>query len=64
MGRDGGFGGAAAGDEGAFFDEAADGAEGVVEGAVGFGEDEGVGAAEDDGDGFAGGEGRRGGGGG
>lgn len=46
------FGGAAAGDEGAFFDEAADDAEGVVEGTFGFVEDEGVGAAADDGDGL------------
>ena len=50
---DGDFRGAAAGNEGAFFHEAADDADGVVEGAFGFVEDEGVGAAADDGDGFS-----------
>lgn len=39
---------AAAGDQGFLLDEAADDAEGVVEGAFGFVEDEGVGATADD----------------
>jgi len=44
------LGRAAAGDEGFLLDEAADDAEGVVEAALGFVEDEGVGAAADNGD--------------
>ena len=61
---DGDFGGAAAGDEGAFFYQAADDAESVVEGAFGFVEDEAVGAAADDGDGLGFGRAGCGGGGG
>lgn len=49
---DGYFGGAAAGDEGFLFHEAADHADGVVEGTFCLVEDEGVGAAADDGDSF------------
>ena len=47
------LGRAAAGDERFFLDQAADHAQGVVEAALGFVEDEGVGAAADDGDGLA-----------
>ena len=53
--RDFYFGRAAASDEGAFFDQAADYAEGVVQRALGFVKDEAVGAAANDADGGAGG---------
>lgn len=56
--RDGDLRGAASGDERFLFDEAADDAKGVVQGAFGFVEDEVVGAAADDRDGLAGGFGR------